>query len=170
MRCALVAAAFVCAAIEVAGCRGRERTVSSATQTTAAPPPSVDTVARPSAANVIPYDTAGEPVESERAITPAMVRAGLRIYRVNCAFCHGRDAEGSKAAPRLRNADWIDADGSYGSIIRVVINGVPHPRAFPSPMLPYGGERMTLNEVRAVAAYVYSLQPSHRTSPVGTGS
>jgi mono/diheme cytochrome c family protein len=149
-------AVLVLAGLPLAGCR--ERPANGATQATASPPPAVDTGVKLSPTNTLPYDTAGQPTTDARSITPAMVSTGRQIFVSACASCHGQQAEGTKSAPRLRQASWIDADGSYESISRVIVNGVPHPRAFPNPMLPYGGAHLTLTDVRAVAAYVYSLQ------------
>jgi len=145
----------------VISCKRQE---ASPPSRTAGPPLGETPTAQMSPTNVVPYDTAGEAAASTADITPAVIAEGKRIFlghgpgASSCAVCHGENGEGTKAGPRLVKADWIDADGSYGSIIRVVINGVPHPRAYPNPMPAYGGAAaMSFDQVKAVAAYVYSL-------------
>jgi len=134
-------------------------------------PSNPETHATLSAANVPSYDTAGEAAMSVAAITPALIAQGRTIYSghgagsASCFSCHGANAEGTSAGPHLRRADWIDADGSYGSIVRLIINGVPHPRAFPNTMPAYGGGVMTFEEVKAVGAYVYSLNHAVHSAP-----
>jgi mono/diheme cytochrome c family protein len=164
-------AAFVIAVSVATACQ-RQDTQPNGNGPAKAPPPATgfagapsnpETHATLSAANVPSYDTAGEAAMSASAITPALIAQGRTIYSghgagsASCFSCHGANAEGTKAGPHLRRADWIDADGSYGSIVRLIINGVPHPRAFPNPMPAYGGGVMTFEEVKAVGAYVYSL-------------
>jgi mono/diheme cytochrome c family protein len=38
-----------------------------------------------------------------------------------------------------------------------VTNGVPQPKEHPAPMPPKGGAQLSDDQVKAVAAYVYSL-------------
>jgi|GEM_PF-2764089 mono/diheme cytochrome c family protein len=176
-RVAVVAACV--AAVSLAAACQRQDTQPNGNGPTKSPPPAngfagapsnPETHATLSAANVPSYDTAGEAAMSVSAITPALIAQGRTIYSghgagsASCFSCHGANAEGTTAGPHLRRADWIDADGSYGSIVRLIINGVPHPRAFPNPMPAYGGGVMTFEEVKAVAAYVYSLNHATNTS------
>jgi hypothetical protein len=51
----------------------------------------------------------------------------------------------------------LHGDGSYAFIISTVEKGVPKPKEAIAPMLPKGGARLSVDQVRAVAAYVYSL-------------
>jgi mono/diheme cytochrome c family protein len=75
-----------------------------------------------------------------------------------CAVCHGQDAKGTAGlAPDLTDAKWLNGDGSYGFIVGLVKTGVPNPKESPAPMPPMGGVTLTPEQVRAVAAYVYSL-------------
>jgi hypothetical protein len=41
--------------------------------------------------------------------------------------------------------------------VQVVTNGVPQPKQHPAPMPPKGGAPLTDQQVRAVAAYVFSI-------------
>jgi mono/diheme cytochrome c family protein len=95
------------------------------------------------------------------AVTQPAVDRGREIFgtRGNCYACHGPDAGGTAAAPDLRDAQWLDADGSYRSIIALVRSGVPHPKQYPAAMPPEGGAALSDAELCAVAAYVRSLAP-----------
>lgn len=75
----------------------------------------------------------------------------------NCYTCHGGDATGSQLAPDLTDDEWLNMDGSYGSIAEVVRSGVTRPRQYPAPMPPMGGGDLSEEQVCAAAAYVYSL-------------
>ena len=89
-----------------------------------------------------------------------------RIAAGNCYVCHGPAGEGTLRGPPLADHEWLDCDGSYQSIVRVVANGVPHPRRYPNGMPPTGGIPLTPDQVRAVAAYVYALShPARRRNP-----
>ena len=79
-----------------------------------------------------------------------------------CQTCHGPDAKGTQLAPNLTDNQWLNGDGSYQFIVNTVTNGVPNPKQHPRPMPPMGGAQLTPAQVRAVAAYVYSL--SHPTN------
>lgn len=73
-----------------------------------------------------------------------------------CYTCHGPDAKGTQLGPNLTDAEWLNGDGSQEFIVRTVTNGVPTPKKYPG-MMPPMGQTLTPDQVRAVAAYVYSL-------------
>ncbi len=75
----------------------------------------------------------------------------------NCFACHGGDATGSQLGPDLTDGEWLNVEGTYGSIAKVVRTGVSEPQQFPAPMPPMGGGSLSQDQVCAVAAYVYSL-------------
>ena len=78
-----------------------------------------------------------------------------------CTACHGQDAKGTAVAPDLTDNKWINGDGSQDFIVQTVTTGVPKPKEHPAPMPPKGGAQLTDDQVKAVAAYVYSL--SHKS-------
>jgi mono/diheme cytochrome c family protein len=78
-----------------------------------------------------------------------------------CTACHGQDAKGTAVAPDLTDNQWINGDGSYDFIVHTVTTGVPQPKQHPAPMPPKGGATLSDQQVKAVAAYVYSL--SHKS-------
>jgi mono/diheme cytochrome c family protein len=94
---------------------------------------------------------------------PGLVALGDSIYHGKvagglCFGCHGVDAKGTPGlAPDLTSGKWLHGDGSYAFIMKIVETGVPHPKTAPAPMLPMGGSKLGPAELRAVAAYVFSL-------------
>jgi len=97
--------------------------------------------------------------------TPQQVALGDSIFHGQvaggtCTACHGQDAKGTAVAPNLTDSQWLNGDGSYQFIVHTVTTGVPHPKQHPAPMPPKGGATLTDDQVKAVAAYVYSL--SHK--------
>jgi cbb3-type cytochrome c oxidase subunit III len=109
----------------------------------------------------------GQAVAQEKAaapagVTPAAIAKGDTIFHKAglCYACHGTNAEGA-VGPNLTDAEWLHGDGSYDMIVATVTSGVPADKAKKGiPMPPKGGSSITDDEVKAVAAYVYSL--SHK--------
>lgn len=96
------------------------------------------------------------------SITAAMVALGDSIFHGQtaggtCFTCHGQDAKGTALAPDLTDKTWIDGDGTYNYLVQRVTTGVPKPKQYPAPMPPKGGANLSDAQVRAVAAYEYSL-------------
>lgn len=100
------------------------------------------------------------------SITPAMSARGDSVFHGKlaggtCHVCHGEDAKGTAGlAPDLTAGKWLNGDGSYAFIVSTVQKGVPSPKESPAAMPPMGGVNLTADQVRAVAAYVYSLSRS----------
>lgn len=108
---------------------------------------------------------AARPAASD-SITPAMIVRGDSIFHGRlaggtCHVCHGEDAKGTAGlAPDLTSGKWLNGDGSYAFIVNTVQKGVPSPKESPAAMPPMGGVNFSADQVRAVAAYVYSLSRS----------
>jgi mono/diheme cytochrome c family protein len=99
-------------------------------------------------------------------LSPQQIALGDSIFHGlvgggTCSACHGQDAKGTAVAPDLTDQQWINGDGSYDFMVRTITNGVPQPKQHPAPMPPKGGAPLTDEQVKAVAAYEYSL--SHKT-------
>ena len=92
-------------------------------------------------------------------VTPAMVAEGETIFTGAgiCFTCHMQGGVGGPLAPNLSDQEWINVDGSYDAIVDLVITGVPEPQQHPGIMLPKGGTAISDDDVRAVAAYVWTL-------------
>jgi mono/diheme cytochrome c family protein len=92
-------------------------------------------------------------------VTPAAIAKGDTIFHKTglCYACHGSNAEGT-VGPNLTDAEWLQGDGSYDMIVATVTSGVPAEKAKKGiAMPPKGGSSISDEDVKAVAAYVYSL-------------
>ena len=132
----------VIAALATACGGGERRPAADTTQAPAAAPP-----AGPQA----PEAGRAGPVALGDSIFHGQAAGGA------CFTCHGQDAKGTPLAPDLTDQQWLNGDGSLQFIISTVTNGVPKPKQHQAPMPPMGGASLTPEQVRAVAAYVYSL-------------
>jgi mono/diheme cytochrome c family protein len=100
--------------------------------------------------------------QAPAGVTPAAITQGDSIFhgKGNCYACHGANAEGT-VGPNLTDAEWLHSDGSYDAIVKQVTTGVPKEQSKSGIVMPpRGGSTITDDEVKAVAAYVYSL--SHK--------
>lgn len=100
--------------------------------------------------------------QAPSAATPAAIAQGDSIFhsKGNCYACHGANAQGA-VGPNLTDSEWIHSDGSYDAIVKQITTGVAQKDSKSGiPMPPKGGSSITDDEVKSVAAYVYSL--SHK--------
>jgi mono/diheme cytochrome c family protein len=75
-----------------------------------------------------------------------------------CFTCHGADAKGTALAPPLLSHKWLTGDGGFAFIQERVAKGMPTPTPpYAAAMPPMGGAQLTPDQVKAVAAYVYSI-------------
>lgn len=96
------------------------------------------------------------------AVTPEAIVQGDSIFHKtgNCYACHGPTAEGL-IGPNLTDSTWIHGDGSFDFIVATVTSGIPKEESKAGIMMPpKGGSAITDDQVKQVAAYVYSL--SHK--------
>lgn len=105
---------------------------------------------------LLPYAAAAQqPSEIE-------ILAGKQVFggKGNCITCHGSDATGTTLAPDLADSETINlASGTVEEIAALIRQGVAQPKRHPAPMPARGGAALSETEVRAVAAYVWSLAP-----------
>ena len=97
--------------------------------------------------------------QAPAAATPAALAQGDSVFhgKGNCYACHGDKAQGA-VGPNLADAEWIHSDGSYEAVIKQITEGVAQKDSKSGiPMPPRGGSSITDDEVKSVAAYVYSL-------------
>ncbi len=92
-------------------------------------------------------------------VTVAMAREGQDIFHGEgvCVTCHLREGVGGPLAPDLTDDIWLNIDGEYESMVDIIMTGVPAPQEHPGQMLARAGTSITDDQVRAVAAYVYTL-------------
>ena len=102
---------------------------------------------------------AQKPAAPAGAPTAAQLAQGDSIFhgKGNCYACHGANAEGA-VGPNLTDAEWLHSDGSYDAIVKQVTVGVTQAESKSGIMMPpKGGAELSDAEVKAVAAYVFSL-------------
>lgn len=91
-------------------------------------------------------------------VTAEMVTQGEAIFKGagTCFACHGQDAKGiPNLGADLTDDEWTHADGTYESIVATIKSGTQ--AASGAVMPPKGGPNLTEEQVKAVAAYVWSL-------------
>ena len=101
-------------------------------------------------------------VAPPKGATRDMVALGHKIYLgqvggASCTGCHGMNGGGSTLGPPLTKAEWTWSDGSYAGIQNVINTGVVNPKKYRSPMPAKGGAQLTDDQVKALAAYVWTL-------------
>ena len=103
------------------------------------------------------------PARQDAEPTPAQLALGDSVFHGRtggalCYVCHGPNGKGVNGlGPNLTDKEWLNIDGTVASIEKVVTDGVAKPRKMPAPMPPKGGGQLSESQVKAVAAYVYSL-------------
>lgn len=81
-----------------------------------------------------------------------------RVGGALCYVCHGPAGKGvAGLGPNLTDKEWLNSDGTLPSIEKIVQDGVPKPKKMPAPMPPKGGGQLGDAQIKAVAAYVWSL-------------
>jgi mono/diheme cytochrome c family protein len=109
-----------------------------------------------------PKTPPAESASAAASVTPELIAQGDKIFHGpgNCYACHGTNAQGS-VGPNLTDAEWIHSKGSYDEIVAQVKKGVPKEESKSGIVMPpRGGSTISDDDVKAVAAYVYSL--SHK--------
>ncbi|HEY6926989.1 MAG TPA: PQQ-dependent sugar dehydrogenase [Steroidobacteraceae bacterium] len=74
-----------------------------------------------------------------------------------CTGCHGSDGKGTPLGPDLTSGKWLWSDGSVAGLQKTITAGVANPKNYRGPMPPMGGAQLAPEQVKAVAAYVWSL-------------
>lgn len=106
-------------------------------------------------------ESATMPQELPEGVTQAMIEEGKGIFSGAgiCASCHGPNGEGIPSlGANLTDDEWLHTDGTYESIVESITNGVTAQESSSGvPMPAKGGTAITDEQVRAVAAYVWTL-------------
>jgi mono/diheme cytochrome c family protein len=152
---------FIVAAAAVAACSSG----GGSSTTTSAPAPAASPTSRPATTAAASAPSAS----ASAAVTPALVALGDSIYHAaTCQRCHGTDAKGRQNGPSLLGPTFlhIKGSGTYQDFVNIIMSGVPadsiKDKRHTLPMRQKGGGQtpLTDDQVKAVAAYVYSL--SHK--------
>ena len=92
-------------------------------------------------------------------VTQAMVDKGNEVFHKQglCYACHGQDAKGL-VGPNLTDDVWLHSKGSFEELVVQVAKGVTKEESKSGvPMPAKGGSSISDDDVKAVAAYVFSL-------------
>ena len=99
-------------------------------------------------------------------VTAATVADGKKVFSGPglCSSCHGPAGKGVRGlGANLTDQEWLHSDGSYDALVTQITAGVPAGKSSTGvPMPAKGGASLSEAQVRAVAAYVWSL--SHTTA------
>jgi len=95
-------------------------------------------------------------------VTPTMVTDGKTVFTGPglCTACHGPAAKGiGGLGPNLTDREWLHSDGSFDAIVKQIMTGVSAEQSTTGLVMPpKGGAQLSEAQVRAVAAYVWSLR------------
>ena len=97
-------------------------------------------------------------------VTQQIIDQGKAIFNGAgiCMVCHGPDAKGMpNLGADLTDKEWTQGDGSYEAILKTIQEGVSSDKSGGGTMMPpKGGSAINEEQMRAVAAYVWSLSNS----------
>ncbi len=100
-------------------------------------------------------------VAQEQGVTKQMIDAGKPLFssRGLCNACHGPEGKGiPNLGADLTDDEWLHSDGSYEGILSTITEGVsPDKSSTGTVMPPKGGSSLSDEQLKAVAAYVWSL-------------
>jgi mono/diheme cytochrome c family protein len=97
-------------------------------------------------------------------VSESLIAEGREIFldQGMCWACHGVDATGARGVGAdLTDEEWWHSDGSYEAIVAQILSGVTVDQVrnkLGAVMPPKGGSAISDDQVRAVAAYVWSLR------------
>lgn len=94
-------------------------------------------------------------------VTAQMVKEGETLYKGAglCSACHGQDGKGiPNLGANLADAEWVHSKGSYDEIVKQIVAGVTADKSKTGVVMPpRGGTNITDAQIKAIAAYVWSL-------------
>jgi mono/diheme cytochrome c family protein len=95
-------------------------------------------------------------------VTTAVVTEGKKLFSGAglCLACHGPDAKGG-IGPDLTDDQWLHGGGNYLDILARVRKGVDAGESKSGQIMPpMGGASLSESQIKAVAAFVWTL--SHK--------
>ena len=99
-------------------------------------------------------------------VTQNMIRQGEGTFKGAglCSACHGPQGRGiPNLGANLTDSTWLHSDGSYAGVLQTIRQGVGADKSSNgTTMPPKGGSALSEDQLKAVAAYVWSL--SHHGS------
>jgi mono/diheme cytochrome c family protein len=120
--------------------------------------------------SAVPLTAQVSPSPRPEGVTDSSIAWGKQLFHgsANCSACHGQDADGTEDGPALTGALWLHGPGTYEWLVEQIKRGIPgHQTWTRKPMPMRGWSNMPDEDVRAVAAYVWSIThpprpPSHK--------
>ncbi len=97
-------------------------------------------------------------------VTLARIAEGGKLFKGQgfCFACHDLAGKGAMG-PDLTDTLWLHSNGTFSEIVQQIVAGVPKNRSKSGVLMPpRGGSQLNDEQVKAVAAYVWSL--SHPSS------
>jgi len=107
----------------------------------------------------LPRALAQTPDSLPPGVTPAMVTQGKTLFQGVglCAACHGPEGKGG-LGPDLTDTVWLHHDGGFDALVRQITTGIMLADSKTGQLMPpRGGGVITDEQIRSVAAYVWSL-------------
>ncbi len=92
-----------------------------------------------------------------KGVTEKMISEGATLFAGagTCFACHGQDAKGvPNLGANLTDEEWVNGDGEYEDILKTIMEGT---QSETGAVMPPKGGSLTDVQVKAVAAYVWSL-------------
>jgi mono/diheme cytochrome c family protein len=89
----------------------------------------------------------------------SLADAGSLLFQQNCAFCHGRDAQGGESGPDLTQSRLVRRDRGGDRIIEVVRNGRPEKKM---PAFHFSDQ-----EMHSLVAFIHEAQAKAISKPGG---
>jgi mono/diheme cytochrome c family protein len=94
-------------------------------------------------------------------VTQEMIEQGKTVFTGVgiCTACHGPEGKGlPNLGANLTDDEWLHSDGSYQGIIATIEAGVSSDESSTGTVMPpKGGSSISDEQLKAVAAYVWSL-------------
>jgi mono/diheme cytochrome c family protein len=97
--------------------------------------------------------------ENSTAASTGLSEAGSALFRQNCAFCHGRDAQGGETGPDLTQSRVVRRDVGGDRISEVVRNGRPEKKM---PAFHFSNQ-----EMYSLVAFIHEQQAKANSRPGG---
>ena len=89
----------------------------------------------------------------------SLASAGSLLFQQNCAFCHGRDAQGGESGPDLTQSRLVRRDRGGDQISEVVRNGRPEKKM---PAFHFSDQ-----EMHSLVAFIHEAQATAVSKPGG---
>jgi len=102
---------------------------------------------------------AAQPAAAGTAALTSLSAAGGALFQQNCAFCHGRDAQGGETGPDLTQSRLVRRDRSGDEIAKVIHEGRPGNKMPPFNFSP--------QEVRSLIAFIREREAESAAHPGG---